>query len=220
VTDKKKPDKPALRIVGDADGVKKTKAKTKSKPKRRALTAKQERFVAALIRGANQADAYREAYDCDAMGSHAIHCEASLLASHREVTARILANQASIERASLSSALTRRRWIVERLEHEAANAESDAARVRSLELLGKTQEIRLFADIVETSTSDASPDQVRAELEQRLTALLQREGWAEAHRHCSPPSLGTAPALEVQMHLDGARRRKRLAVGHPVSMVR
>ena len=42
---------------------------------------------------------------------------------------------------------------MERLEHEAANAESDAARVRSLELLGKTTDIKLFADIVETSPS-------------------------------------------------------------------
>ena len=65
---------------------------------------------------------------------------------------------------------------MERLEHEAANAESDAARVRSLELLGKTTDIKLFADIVETSTNDSSPEQVKAELEQKLTALLGGSG--------------------------------------------
>ena len=140
--------------------------------KRRPLTAKQEAFLAALIRGANQADAYREAYDCEAMGSHAIHCEASLLAAHPEITARLLAAQASIERAALSSALTRRRWIVERLEHEARSADSDAARVRALELLGKDSEVRLWTDVIETQTADASPDEVRAQLEARLTALL------------------------------------------------
>ena len=140
--------------------------------KRRPLTAKQEKFLAALIRGANQADAYREAYDCGAMGSHAIHCEASLLASHPEVTARLLGAQASIERAALSSALTRRRWIVERLEHEARSAPSDAARVRALELLGKDSEVRMWTDVLETVTADASPDEVRRELEARLTALL------------------------------------------------
>jgi hypothetical protein len=53
---------------------------------------------------------------------------------------------------------------------------TSSSRVRALELLGKTQDVRLFADIIETSTSDASAEQVRAELEAKLTALLQRDG--------------------------------------------
>ena len=77
-----------------------------------------------------------------------------------------------MERAVLSSALTRRRWIIERLEAEAVDMEtgSPASRVRSLELLGKTE--RLFADVVETVVSDETPDEVRQQLEARLTALL------------------------------------------------
>ena len=170
---------------GDKDGPKLTVIEGGGEPtkrrrrKRRPLTAKQEAFLAALIRGSNQADAYREAYDCEggegrkAMGSHAIHCEASLLAGHPEVTARLLAAQASIERSALSSALTRRRWIVERLEHEARSAESDAARVRALELLGKDSEVQMWQDhVIQTQTAEASPDDVRRELEARLTALL------------------------------------------------
>ena len=77
-----------------------------------------------------------------------------------------------MEKAALSSALTRRRWIIERLEAEAVDMEagSPASRVRSLELLGKTE--RLWTDVVETIQSDQSPDEVRRELEARLTALL------------------------------------------------
>ena len=140
--------------------------------KRRALTAKQEAFVRGLVKGLSQADAYRAAYDCKAMGSHAIHCEASQLASHPEVTTRLLAHQTSVERSELSHAATRRRWIVERLEHEARSAESDAARVRALELLGKDSSVRMWSDVVETVQADTSPDEVRRELEARLTALL------------------------------------------------
>ena len=92
------------------------------------------------------------------------------------VALRLQAHRDSVDRSVVSSALSRRRWIVERLEHEAAHAESDAARVRSLELLGKTTDVRLFADIVETSTNDASPEQVRAELELKLTSLLEGSG--------------------------------------------
>ena len=46
---------------------------------------------------------------------------------------------ACIERASTTSAaaLSAKALVLERLEHEAVNAESDAARVRALELLGQ-----------------------------------------------------------------------------------
>ena len=169
MTDKKKPD--LYIIKGDSEP-----PKAKATAKKRRLTAKQERFVAEVIKGSTQADAYRTAYESSGMKPSAIYTEASLLMGHPEIAKRMHAHTASIERSAVSSALTRRRWIVERLEHEAANAESDAARVRSLELLGKTQDVRLFADIVETSTTDTSPEQVKAELEEKLTALLSGSG--------------------------------------------
>ena len=147
--------------------------------KRRALTAKQEAFVKALTsggpdgKGMTQTDAYKAAYSCEQMSDKAIHTEAwKLCTQHPEITRRILSQQAVLDKAALSSALTRRRWIIERLEAEAVDMEtgSPASRVRSLELLGKTE--RLFADVVETVQSEASPDDVRRELEARLTALL------------------------------------------------
>jgi len=61
---------------------------------------------------------------------------------------------------------------VERLEHEAEHAQSDAGRVRSLELLGKVTEVALFTDRVEQVDSDLSPEQLRDELEQRLLKLV------------------------------------------------
>jgi hypothetical protein len=149
------------------------------KRKRRALTAKQEAFVKALTSGGpdgngmTQADAYKAAYDCGNMSDAAIYTEGwKLCTQHPEITRRILSQQAVMAKAALSSALTRRRWIIERLEAEAVDMEagSPASRVRSLELLGKTE--RLWTDVLETVTADASPDEVRRELEARLTALL------------------------------------------------
>ena len=160
-------DKPRLTVVEN---------QPRRKPPKRVLTAKQERFVAEVGKGSTASDAYRAAYNADGMKASAIWVESSRLMGNPIVALRLQANRDSIERSAVSSALSRRRWIVERLEHEAANAESDAARVRSLELLGKTQDVRLFADIVETTTTDASPDEVRRELEARLTALLTRTG--------------------------------------------
>ena len=169
MTDKKKPD--LYIIEGDSEA-----PKPKATAKKRRLTAKQERFVAEVIKGSTQADAYRTAYEAKGMKPSAIYTEANRLMGNPEIARRLQANRDSIQRSAVSSALSRRRWIVERLEHEAANAESDAARVRSLELLGKTTDIKLFADIVETSTSDSSPEQVKAELEAKLTKILQGSG--------------------------------------------
>ena len=159
--DAKRPD---LRLVGAAivDG----------KKPRRPLTGKQERFVAEMIRGATQADAYRTAYSAEGMKPSAIYTEASLLVSHPEIAKRLLAHQASVERSAVSSALSKRRWICERLEHEAKHAASDAGRVRALELLGKVTEVALFTDRVEQVDNDLSPDQLRDELEQRLLKLV------------------------------------------------
>ena len=154
--------RPDLRIVGG----------DKKPAKKRKLTAKQERFVAEMIRGATQADAYRTAYSAEGMKPSAIYTEASLRVSHHEITKRLHAHQASVERSAVSSALSKRRWIVERLEHEAEHAQSDAGRVRALELLGKVTEVALFTDRVEQVDNDLSPDQLRDELEQRLLKLV------------------------------------------------
>ena len=167
-------DPPQLRVIegGDGDG-----EAPKAKGKRRKLTAKQERFLAALIRndGGSLSDCYREAYDCENMSAAAVHNEASLLAGHHEVARRLALHQASIERSSQSSALSRRRFVLEGLEREASEAASDSARVAALIALGKTQGVDLFTDRVE-QVADRTPDEVRAELEQRLSALLGSTG--------------------------------------------
>jgi len=177
------PDPPKLTVIdgggGEAGGGgDQPKAKGNGNAKRRKLTAKQERFLAALIRndGGSLSDCYREAYDTSRMSNAAIHNEASLLAGHHEVARRLQLNRASIERSSQSSALSRRRFVLEGLERESTTAASDSARVAALIALGKTQGVDLFTDRVEQVGADLSPDEVRAELEQRLSALLGSTG--------------------------------------------
>ena len=153
----------------DADGEKPKQAKRK-------LTAKQERFLAGLIRGQSQYDAYCEAYSAKGMKRSAIDTAAWRLTSHPEIARRLHAHHASIERAASASALSRRRLVLERLEHEAVNAESDSARVRALELLGKTHDVGLFVERIETDSGDRSPDDLRREVQDKLTALLGSSG--------------------------------------------
>ena len=170
-------DTPHLTVIDGGAGDDQAKPKGNGNAKRRKLTAKQERFLAALIRneGGSLSDCYREAYDTSRMSNAAIHNEASLLAGHREVARRLALHQASIERSAASSALSRRTFVLEGLEREATDAASDSARVAALLALGKTQGVDLFTDRVETVT-DRTPDEVRAELEERLAALLGSTG--------------------------------------------
>ena len=171
-------DTPHLTVIdggaGDGD---EPQPKAKANAKRRKLTSKQEQFLAALIRddGRSLSDCYREAYDCENMSAAAVHNEASLLAGHHEVARRVALHRASIERSAASSALSRRRFVLEGLERESTTAASDSARVAALVALGKTQGVDLFTDRVE-QVADRTPDEVRAELEARLAALLGRTG--------------------------------------------
>ena len=81
-----------------------------------------------------------------------------------------------MERSAASTALSeraeRRAFVLEGLEREATGAASDSARVAALVALGRTTDVGLFLDRVDMQVTDRSPDEVRAELEQRLAKLL------------------------------------------------
>ena len=168
-------DAPHLTVIDGGAGDDQAKPKGNGNAKRRKLTAKQERFLAEMIRGSTQADAYRAAYNAKGMKPAAISPEAGRVMANPEVSRRLHAAQTSIERAAASSALSRRTFVLEGLEREATDAASDSARVAALIALGKTQGVDLFTDRVETVT-DRTPDEVRAELEERLAALLGSTG--------------------------------------------
>lgn len=157
-------DAPKLTLVEGGKGAKASKA--------RKLTGKQEAFLAGLIRGQTQYEAYCGAYDAKGMKRSAIDTEAWRLSGHPEIARRLHAHQGAVERAAQASALSRRRLVLERLEYEAMNAESDSARVRALELLGKTHDVGLFVERIETDNAERTPDELRTELQARLSALL------------------------------------------------
>lgn len=64
-----------------------------------ALTDKQENFVQNIIKGMNQSDAYRAAYDAENMTDKSIHEKASELSKNVKVTARLDELRAKIDEA-------------------------------------------------------------------------------------------------------------------------
>jgi phage terminase small subunit len=132
------------------------------------LTGKQSAFVQAILKGANQSDAYRAAYNAENMSASTVWNEASKLFANPKVAARITAGQARQEEVAVHSGAALRLHVEKELFDLTTKAETDQARLRALELLGKLEKVGAFTERVEQVASDASPEEVRVELEERL----------------------------------------------------
>ena len=138
------------------------------------LTIKQRQFVNEIVKGklGSYKEAYAKVYDVSLTKQGKIpkwvEVEASKLVAHPKIALSI---QKAIERKEVSavaSSLRLKNYVIEKLYQESTTG-SDASRVRSLELLGKT--IGLFSDVVETKEARPS-DEIQSELEERLAELL------------------------------------------------
>ena len=133
------------------------------------LTAKQEAFAQAVAKGSTLADAYREAYDAERMKDSSIWTNASQLMSETKVALRVNAIQKAQEERTLHDHARLKRLVLERLHEEAVNAPSDSARIRALELLGKS--IAMFTDRVEQDDQSRTSADIEQELADRLREL-------------------------------------------------
>ena len=150
--------KPYLKVVRDTDR----------------LTAKQESFAQKVAAGAILSDAYRESYAAENMADKTVWSEACRLAQNPKVATRVRAIQADLEADHRTRAARREEFVLKQLQDEATGAETDGARVRALELLGKT--VGLFTDKVEIEQdNDKTAAELEADLERRLSALLGRD---------------------------------------------
>jgi len=138
----------------------------------RPLTPKQERFVREMLEGKNPSDAYRAAYNTENMSTGTLHTEASKLVAHPAIAKRLRAGMQRKEEAALHQGLSLRRFVLDRLQHEALHADSDSSRVSALVALGKVTEVGLFTDKLEVDSKDKSPEEVRHLLEQKLKAAF------------------------------------------------
>lgn len=136
------------------------------------LTAKQEAFAQGVAEGKTLSEAYRAAYDTSRMKEASVWTEASLLMDHPKVIERVSAIQTAKEERTLHDSARLKRLVLERLHKEATTAESDATRVRALELLGKS--IAMFTDRVEQDAVERSAADIERELREKLAGLASR----------------------------------------------
>ena len=133
------------------------------------LTPKQQHFCQAVASGCTMSDAYREAYNTSKMKPATVNREAHALMANPKITARVEVLQRAKDRAVIASSLSDRERVLRKLRAVMDSQENVMAQLRAAELLGKS--IGLFKDVVETEERIRSPEEIRAELEERLAAL-------------------------------------------------
>ena len=142
------------------------------------LTIKQRAFVDEIIKGklGSYKEAYAKVYDVTLTKQGKIpkwvEVEASRLIANPKVALSLHKAIQRKEDVAVASSLRTRNYVLEQLMRESKEADSDATRVRALELLGKT--VSLFNDTIEIKETRDSDD-IEAEIEEKIIALLSKE---------------------------------------------
>jgi len=142
------------------------------------LTIKQRQFVDEIIKGklGSYKEAYAKVYDVTLTKAKKIpkwvEVEASKLVANPKIAQSIHKAIERKETVTVASSLRTRNYVIDQLYRESKESDSDSARIRALELLGKS--VSLFSDVVETKEARSS-DEVEADIEERIQALLENQ---------------------------------------------
>ena len=154
------------------------KTKLKLVSKETPLTIKQRQFVDEIIKGklGSYKEAYAKVYDVTLTKQGKIpkwvEVEASKLVANPKIAQSIHKAIERKETVTVASSLRTRNYVIDQLYRESKESDSDSARIRALELLGKS--VSLFSDVVETKEARSS-DEVEADIEERIQALLDNQ---------------------------------------------
>ncbi len=134
------------------------------------LTAKQTKFINEVSEGSTQSSAYRKVYDTSRMTPKTVWEESSRLRKHPKVSARIVELEAEKEARQRVQALSREDRILNELEDIAFGSTNAMARLKALELLGKT--VGLFKP-KEVPEQTKTADELKSAIELKLAALIE-----------------------------------------------
>ena len=153
------------------------------------LTIKSEAMARLMARNVGPSDAFRSAYSAHNAPAHQVANRALRITRNPRFRKAVERYRAELEEEGAQITIDMGTFVRGRLVHEAQSAKQDGARIRALELLGKS--VSMFTDVkrIETFTS-SDVDKLKSQLNQRLTDLVQRLGIA-----ASPsPLTGMSPS--------------------------
>ena len=135
------------------------------------MTPKQHQFAREVVLGKSQADAYRAAYDTLRMNDNSIRREASRLMDNPNVATTVAELQQEADAAVVQERIATREEVLQTLTGYMHSGEPrDSVRLRAAELMGK--HYGLFTERIEAVVPERSPEEITAELEEKLTSLL------------------------------------------------
>ena len=154
-------DKPDLKIV------------EQNKPDN--LTVKQRKFIEHIVKGKvkTHREAYALAYDvklkADGSIPQWVDVEASkLLSSNPKIIQSLTRQLQRKEESNLASSYRIKNYVLDRLYRESRESDNDSARIRSLELLGRS--VAMFSDVVEQK-QERTVDEIEQEIAERLQII-------------------------------------------------
>ena len=132
------------------------------------LTPKQRKFAEGLVFGGlSKAEAYRQAYKWKG-GEHAGRNEASKMAKHPGVAMAVKVMEGERVASWWEDKTKLRKFVMDGLTNTATNTDSDIARLKALELVGKTR----YASIFEEPSANESNTELNKSLGDVLRAKL------------------------------------------------
>ena len=135
------------------------------------MTPKQHQFAREVVLGKSQADAYRSAYNTAGMNDTSIRREASRLMDNPNVATTVVELQHQADAAVVQERIASREEVLQTLTSYMHSGEPrDSVRLRAAELMGK--HYGLFTERIEAVVPGRSPEEITAELEEKLTSLL------------------------------------------------
>lgn len=160
-----------LRVIEGGKG-EQEKDKKSAEEAWKGLTSKQRAWINAFVGGMSETEAYRHVYSAEKMKASTVNREASRLMTNHKIAPMVKRRLREKEEAALHSAVSRRRFVIERLVERAKESDTHASEIRALELLGKMAGVDLFRDVSTTSDDIRPKEEVEAEIEKRLKSLL------------------------------------------------
>jgi hypothetical protein len=146
-----------------------------------------------MARGLSVADSYRAAYNRYDLPAITVSQRAASVTKHAKFIGVLNQLRADYEQKSLQNAISVVDFVKGRLVLEAQSARNDGARIRALELLGKTES--MFVDVKRNENVNvADLDKLKAQLEQRLRGILKN------YSNVSSLEQGTAIPAETQRY--------------------
>jgi hypothetical protein len=137
------------------------------------LTDAQEKFATLVAMGSTLIEAFKKSYSWEGYQNKNLYNKAYSTVKTPKIAARIDQILRERERVNVHESARLRAFVVERLQQEAMNTKNNgSSRVRALELIGRMDQVGLFAPLPEDKVKASNPGDLLKDIEGRLTKIL------------------------------------------------